>query len=565
MKTIKYKPNNYNIKKYLNICFNVSLLITVILFLLVDTKDSTEKVLIKSEKTIAFNEGWNLDNGKYPNTIITLPSSIKNYNREGVIMSKILPVQIDPDTVLSIKLSFYNIQAFINGKEIYRNTLGSDTHFDNLNGNIYNTIPISQDYAGEKITLLITCPYRTNIFRIPEIKLGLRGSNFLNILKDNIIEIIFCIITFILGFLFIGVSFLDKVRKENLNWKTYSYLGLFMIMASLWICTDTGVIQFFVDNDLSVRILSFLIYSLMPIPFLLFTSEVCPFGRKLFYLSEFLFLVNFYIVTSLYQFRILNFIHTIYSTHILILTSITIFFYCLLKEKKSNNDKDIRILLLGIIMLCIFIILALLEFYVNHGNNSSSFFCIGLIIFEFFITLYTIRRSFALLRENIESKTYKKLAYLDMMTQCGNRIAFNEDCNKLKLNFTNYSSLAILVFDLNNLKETNDSHGHIIGDDLIIGMGSCIHKTFSLIGKCYRIGGDEFVVLMTNHSDKEINDYLTKLNNYKNYFNKKHNYQLSYAAGYARMEQDQFKDDFIEQLFNEADQKMYQNKFQSKI
>lgn len=565
MKTHKYKLNNYNIKKYLNICFNVSLFITVILFLLVDTKDSNEDVLIKNEKTIAFNEGWNLENGKYPNTIIRLPSTINNYYKEGVIISKILPDQIDPDTVLSIKLSFYYIKAFINGNEIYRNTIASNTQFDHLTGNIYNTIPISQSYAGKKIILLITCPYHTKIFRIPDIKLGLRGSNFLSILKENILEIIFCTITLILGFLFIGVSFLDKVRKENLNWKTYSYLGLFMIMASLWIGTNTGVIQFFVDNDLSIRVLTFLIYSLMPIPFLLFTSEVCPFGRKLFYLCELLFLINFFIITGLYQFKILNFIHTIYSTHTLILISITIFFYCLVKEKKSTKDKDIKILLLGIIMLCIFIILALLEFYIHHGNNSSFYFCMGLIIFEFFISLYTIRRSFALLRENIESKTYKKLAYIDMMTQCGNRIAFNEDCNNLKLNHLEYSSITILVFDLNNLKETNDSLGHIIGDNLIKGMGSCLHKTFSLIGKCYRIGGDEFVVLVTNRSEKEITDHLTMLNNYKNHFNEKHNYQLSFAAGYARMMQNQFKDDFMEQLFNEADQKMYQNKFQSKI
>lgn len=197
MKNSKQKLNKF--KVFLSISFILSLFITVIIFLLVDTKDNAEIDLIRREKIIEFNEGWTLENGQISNTTIHLPSTVKNFNGDGVIISKFLPQQIDPDTELSIRLKFYYIQAFINGKEIYRNANDSITQFGDLNSNVYNSIPISQNYAGEKITLIITSPYHTNILRIPTIKFGLSSFNFLNILKENIFINIFCIITFILG------------------------------------------------------------------------------------------------------------------------------------------------------------------------------------------------------------------------------------------------------------------------------------------------------------------------------------------------------------------------------
>ena len=56
----------------------------------------------------------------------------------------------------------------------------------------------------------------------------------------------------------------------------------------------------------------------------------------------------------------------------------------------------------------------------------------------------------------------------------------------------------IIVFDLNDLKKCNDKNGHMVGDEYIVASSKIIKKTFMEYGRVYRIGGDEFCVLMPN-------------------------------------------------------------------
>ena len=51
--------------------------------------------------------------------------------------------------------------------------------------------------------------------------------------------------------------------------------------------------------------------------------------------------------------------------------------------------------------------------------------------------------------------------------------------------------------DLNGLKRANDSFGHVAGDELIRAAADCMKSSFSEHGKVYRVGGDEFVVIIT--------------------------------------------------------------------
>ena len=54
----------------------------------------------------------------------------------------------------------------------------------------------------------------------------------------------------------------------------------------------------------------------------------------------------------------------------------------------------------------------------------------------------------------------------------------------------------IVMLDVNQLKKINDTLGHKAGDELICGASACIRQVFSKYGTCYRIGGDEFAVIL---------------------------------------------------------------------
>ena len=55
---------------------------------------------------------------------------------------------------------------------------------------------------------------------------------------------------------------------------------------------------------------------------------------------------------------------------------------------------------------------------------------------------------------------------------------------------------AIIFFDVDDFKAVNDNYGHQCGDDCLKAVGKALKRTFGKSGLCYRIGGDEFCVIM---------------------------------------------------------------------
>ena len=54
----------------------------------------------------------------------------------------------------------------------------------------------------------------------------------------------------------------------------------------------------------------------------------------------------------------------------------------------------------------------------------------------------------------------------------------------------------LVVIDIDNFKQINDQYGHLAGDRCLEEIADCIKKAYGKAGNCYRIGGDEFCVLL---------------------------------------------------------------------
>ena len=115
-------------------------------------------------------------------------------------------------------------------------------------------------------------------------------------------------------------------------------------------------------------------------------------------------------------------------------------------------------------------------------------------------------------------------------------------------------STAIVLLDVNFLKHTNDTLGHLAGDKLICTAGKCICECFG-VGKadnCYRIGGDEFAVLLYNCTEDDIKlkiDHFTLALEREN---------ISVSFGYAYAENND--ENTLKAAMNLADKHMYEQK-----
>ena len=102
----------------------------------------------------------------------------------------------------------------------------------------------------------------------------------------------------------------------------------------------------------------------------------------------------------------------------------------------------------------------------------------------------------------------------DELTGLYNRRGFEDDCEIIKKN-NNLIEYVLIMMDLNGLKAANDNIGHEAGDELIIGASKCMYNAFSGLGRTYRVGGDEFAVLLRGTREEAQDavktfDYLTE-------------------------------------------------------
>ena len=87
---------------------------------------------------------------------------------------------------------------------------------------------------------------------------------------------------------------------------------------------------------------------------------------------------------------------------------------------------------------------------------------------------------------------YKELMQcIDGMTGILNQKSF---INYLESN--KEKSCAIIIFDVNNFKDINDTYGHDFGDEILIQVSIVLKETYQDYGAVYRIGGDEFAVVI---------------------------------------------------------------------
>ena len=90
-----------------------------------------------------------------------------------------------------------------------------------------------------------------------------------------------------------------------------------------------------------------------------------------------------------------------------------------------------------------------------------------------------------------------RIAYQDPLTGVKSKAAFNVKMKELTGCIINDESFAIVMIDVNNLKNINDSFGHDKGDDYLKGVCKTICAVFKH-SPVFRVGGDEFVVILQN-------------------------------------------------------------------
>lgn len=70
---------------------------------------------------------------------------------------------------------------------------------------------------------------------------------------------------------------------------------------------------------------------------------------------------------------------------------------------------------------------------------------------------------------------------------------------------------AIVSIDMNGLKPLNDNYGHATGDEALIALAQCFTQALGHGQKCYRVGGDEFVIICRRNTEKDVMQLIERI------------------------------------------------------
>ncbi len=158
--------------------------------------------------------------------------------------------------------------------------------------------------------------------------------------------------------------------------------------------------------------------------------------------------------------------------------------------------------------------------------------------------------------EKETSRTFQNMANTDSMTGVRNKHAYTEmeALINSQIEAGEIEKLGIVVGDINGLKVVNDTQGHAAGDQLIKDASALICEQFKH-GAVFRIGGDEFVVLLQGDGFDMMQEAINDLNRTVE-ANIKEN-AVVISIGYSVWEKG---DEYLSDVFERADRMMYERK-----
>lgn len=153
----------------------------------------------------------------------------------------------------------------------------------------------------------------------------------------------------------------------------------------------------------------------------------------------------------------------------------------------------------------------------------------------------------------------KKLLY-DTLTGVRSRLAYNEQVGQELSRWKRYGSpFSYVILDIDHFKKVNDSYGHSAGDKALRLIAQLMQKQIRKSDTLFRIGGEEFVLLLTNTSATQAEPLIIKLRNAvaeSGFHFKQKQVVLTLSAGIT----ESTAEDTIQSMYERADGALYRAK-----
>ena len=519
----------HGVKRIYLVLMNVALFFVVAAFISSESKESTDKLFhMQPDKIVEENE---------ITTSYYFHFGERKLSGQGIAFFS----------------NHQNVVVYCDSARIYE-LQAADSIWGHTTGSVWNFVHIP--FGTEDVRICLEQVYESYDMDDFSLYVGNDRLLYCSILENSMFSMACSAIIVLIGIALITVWVI--VRKRTTNENNVFYLGVLALIFGLWAFNETDGAVILFENRVACSFMAFILLKVLSPTFVLFAREyVGETKRTVWNIFSRLIIIDAVITLSMQMLNIMDLKETVVTTHIILIVCIIYAFWI---AGAAIKRKQLSGLVKTHILEAVIVTIAVTAVFINYFSGEKGADIVGRIGFLLFAALsasQSANKAIRMMEKGKYAAIYEELAITDSLTGLYNRNAYHIDSKKI----VDLNGFMILTFDLNDLKECNDTKGHAQGDNYIITAAKMIEKLLGSYGRCYRIGGDEFCAIVRNGASCPVDQLLIDLEMEQVRYNAnvtEDGYPIRIAAGYALY--DEQLDDDIEEMRSRADVHMYENK-----
>lgn len=521
-----------------------------------------------SDKLI-LNSGWDITIGKKEYSDVELDSFVFDTVEKGecITLKTTLPEDWGySQAALCVHNRHTTLSMYIDDSLEYE--YGHERYKNNkATGSGYLFINCLDEYKGKTLTLEFFVTENSAFSKFDDIWISEWNNTYRQIITENRVPMLVGSFLIILGLMMAFILvFAVTVSKK---YRKVLCLAIFSICVGIWTLCYYNVVMVFSIPLHAISLMEHMALYVAPIPIMMYMYEYIRDINSKIIKRIYIILFTSQVILSavtivLHIFDIVHGAHLLPSFQMLFLAHIIFFMFVLFRRMKwESSANKFKIFGLLLVVICVtyeiwyYCIDRHIGYRILEIKGISS---IGFMIFIGILVIDLYMRVVKAMMEEHEKEVLIKRAYTDDLTQLYNRGYCSDYMDRLRHEKARYG---IINFDLNNLKTTNDTHGHIKGDELICHAASVIQNAFCNNGVVGRMGGDEFIAIVDTSDSAKIEEMISKfIDSIKDVNDENPGLDLSISYGYATS--DELNDESPEKVYQMADKRMYEFKRKTK-
>ena len=498
-------------------------------------------------------EGWYcLRDGKRVD--VTLPCTLNLEDGADLVLYNDSLTASDTSKALTTRGAVYRVRILLGDQVLYAYEDSDFPRNEQMRSKLDCTATLGENPENRTLSLVYQNP-GDGCFEVPSVYLGSSSAILRRQVANDSFTIAMVFTMVLFGVIALGIYlYLLAVRMPE---PRFANVACSLFICAAWCALDSSLAQQLSGMSPAVCYLSFYAFMTLAVPTIHFVRNTGQMRRfRSLDVCLFLFYLNAVVQCLLNFFGIFSFIDMLAVTHMLLSGGTVLVTVLMLREYEKTRQREILSALTAVAILAAGGLLAIVLYWLLKVHYYGAIFELGILIHIIWLLCILVNSTVNNLRFKTEAAVYQRLSQEDCLTGLANRRSFDEYMTSLETAPNTEGNTALIFLDLNGLKHVNDQFGHNVGDELIIAAARCIEGTFSEMGTCFRIGGDEFAVILPNPPGTP-EDWQNLLEESVRRHNQMARHQLSIACGASLLRDEHGQTKRLSDWKYEADQSMY--------